>query len=130
MDFLGEKIDGLEIDIETNVPRSGGLGSSATCIIGGVVGAYLLCDKDINDKEIIEICTSIEGHPDNIVPAYIGGMDEMRMYDGLRNDDWIVTEYNNQSSPATFSTLGAEEADPSSGEEFVPPRLISTLVRM
>lgn len=43
---------------------------------------------------------------------FIGSFDEPRLYRGLRSADWLVTEYNNQNSPATFFTLGASEDRP------------------
>jgi hypothetical protein len=35
-------------------------------------------------------------------------MDEARVASVLRADDWVTTEYNNQSSPSTFMTIGPE----------------------
>ena len=40
------------------------------------------------------------------------GMDETRISNVARNSDWIATEYNNQSSPATFVTMGMERTTP------------------
>jgi hypothetical protein len=40
-----------------------------------------------------------------------GSLDEFRISNTIRSPDWIATEYNNQSSPGTFYTLGAENAD-------------------
>lgn len=37
-----------------------------------------------------------------------GGIDEVRYSNVARSDSWITTEYNNQSSPGTFYTLGTE----------------------
>jgi hypothetical protein len=37
-----------------------------------------------------------------------GTLDELRISDVVRSDGWILTEYRNQSSPATFYSLGAE----------------------
>ena len=42
---------------------------------------------------------------------YLNGiLDEARVSNIARSADWIATEYNNQSSPATFYTLNAEGA--------------------
>jgi hypothetical protein len=38
----------------------------------------------------------------------LGSLDEVRVSNAVRSADWIATEYNNQSSPATFYTLGSE----------------------
>src|SRR5262249_18698205 len=37
-----------------------------------------------------------------------GTLDEVRISNILRSPDWIVTDYNNQSSPETFITMGSE----------------------
>jgi hypothetical protein len=41
---------------------------------------------------------------------FAGIMDEVRLSNTIRSADWVKTEYNNQSSPSTFYTLGAETA--------------------
>lgn len=60
--------------LDQEVPTSRGLGSSATCIVAGVLAAkYFLGDK-ISYDECFQIATSIEGHPDNVAPAMFGGL--------------------------------------------------------
>ncbi len=56
------------------VPSARGLGSSATCIVAGVMGAnYML--KNLYPKDyLLEVMAEIEGHPDNVAPAFLGGM--------------------------------------------------------
>lgn len=71
---LGVSIDGLEIEIKSDIPVSRGLGSSAACIVGGVMGANILLGGDLLQEEIFEICTNLEGHPDNVAPAIYGGL--------------------------------------------------------
>ena len=61
------------------------IGIVFTCIIAGIVGAMLISSSKLSDDEIINIATSIEGHPDNVVPAYYGSlnssvMDESNVY--------------------------------------------------
>ncbi len=65
---------GLYIHTETNVPVSRGLGSSATCIVGGLVGANALCHSPLSQNELFDIAVAMEGHPDNIAPAMFGGL--------------------------------------------------------
>ena len=38
-----------------------------------------------------------------------GGIDEVRVSVGVRSEDWIVTQYNNQSDPSSFYATGSEE---------------------
>ncbi|MBO6524053.1 MAG: DUF2341 domain-containing protein [Balneolaceae bacterium] len=59
-----------------------------------------------------------------------GDIDEFRISDAARSSAWIATEFNNQSSPATFTTIGAEvEVNPSSSAVPTPPgNVIATAV--
>lgn len=41
-----------------------------------------------------------------------GSIDEVRVSTGVRNADWIATEYNNQNSPSTFYSISAEQTNP------------------
>lgn len=43
--------------------------------------------------------------------GYEGTIDELRIATVPRSSDWIVTEYANQSSPAMFYSVGAEELE-------------------
>lgn len=65
---------GVSIDIESNIPISRGLGSSASCILGGVIGANELAGAPLSKEEVFQLATKIEGHPDNIAPALFGGL--------------------------------------------------------
>ncbi|GEP62355.1 homoserine kinase [Clostridium beijerinckii] len=74
-DKAGYKIKGLEIsEIKQDVPVSRGLGSSSTCIVGGLVGANEILGKKFSEEELLEMAVEIEGHPDNVAPALLGGM--------------------------------------------------------
>lgn len=72
-DFYNEKVVPIEIDLETNIPLSRGLGSSAACIVMGVLAAFSVMERDFDKAEILKIATAIEGHPDNVSPAIYGG---------------------------------------------------------
>lgn len=63
----------VHINIDLHVPLSRGLGSSSTAIVGGLVGANLLAGNPLSQDEIAALATDIEGHPDNVVPALLGG---------------------------------------------------------
>lgn len=68
--YVPVKITPLRIDI----PSSRGLGSSASCIVAGVMGANILSGLNLKKEELLDLCASIEGHPDNVLPALIGGL--------------------------------------------------------
>lgn len=70
----GLKFNGLRIECSGDVPYTRGLGSSSTCIVAGIVGAYAFMDRSEDRQEILELATKIEGHPDNVAPAIFGGL--------------------------------------------------------
>lgn len=74
LEILNYKITGVEIDIKSDIPESRGLGSSAACIVGGVMGANILAGSPLSKDEVFKIANEIEGHPDNIAPAIYGGL--------------------------------------------------------
>ena len=68
--YKGFKIDVVKCD----VPISRGLGSSSACIVGGIKIANEIMGNKLNLEDMIALATKIEGHPDNVVPAIVGGM--------------------------------------------------------
>jgi homoserine kinase len=73
-DLCGRPFSGLRILQENNIPLARGLGSSSACIIGGLFGANALLGDPVGRDEIINIAATIEGHPDNVTPAILGGL--------------------------------------------------------
>ena len=65
---------GLKIKTFNQIPITRGLGSSASAIIGGIVGAAKLYNIILTNQNMLELALSLEGHMDNIVPALIGGL--------------------------------------------------------
>jgi homoserine kinase len=63
----------ITLNITLGVPLARGLGSSATAIVGGLVGANALAGSPLNRAELMAMAIEMEGHPDNVVPALIGG---------------------------------------------------------
>ena len=59
--------------IEGEVPMSRGLGSSVTLRLGILCGLNALCGSPLEQRDLFEICSSLEGHPDNAGPACFGG---------------------------------------------------------
>ena len=51
---------------------------------------------------------------DGYVSPYDGELDEVRVANTVRSDEWISTAYNNQNSPSTFYSIGADEDAPPS----------------
>ena len=63
----------VRIEIELGVPLARGLGSSATAIVGGLTGANIVAGNPLSLSEITHLAITMEGHPDNVVPALLGG---------------------------------------------------------
>lgn len=56
------------------VPSSSGLGSSATCIVAGVMAANYMLKNILTKDEMLKIMAEIEGHLDNVASSFIGGL--------------------------------------------------------
>lgn len=70
---LGKPIKGLRIRQENPIPMARGLGSSSACIVAGILGANALLGNPLTKRQMLTLATSIEGHPDNVAPAMLGG---------------------------------------------------------
>jgi homoserine kinase len=66
---LGKTPPPVEIEIKLGVPLARGLGSSATAIVGGLVAANILAGEPLTQQQVMDLAISMEGHPDNVVPA-------------------------------------------------------------
>lgn len=82
--FLNQPIPNVKITIDNHVPVSRGLGSSAVCIVGGLMGANLWFDSPLDKEEILTLATEMEGHPDNVAPAILGNLN-VSFTDSLEN---------------------------------------------
>lgn len=72
------------IEISNEIPVSRGLGSSASLILAGVLAACYILNID-DDCFIVDTLVELEGHPDNVVPAYLGGFVASYKLDGKYN---------------------------------------------
>ncbi|MGL5415731.1 MAG: homoserine kinase [Clostridium sp.] len=66
---------GLRIKlVKQEIPIARGLGSSSSCIIAGLYGANMIVKKKLTKEELLNLAVEIEGHPDNVAPALLGGI--------------------------------------------------------
>jgi homoserine kinase len=70
---LKQPVPAVSISIDLGVPLARGLGSSSTAIVGGLVGANYLAQHPFNQPALVDMAVTLEGHPDNVVPALVGG---------------------------------------------------------
>ena len=88
---LNKTISGVRISIKNDVPICRGLGSSSTCVVAGIYGAYLLTDTPVDKQEIFTIANEIEGHPDNVSPAIFGSLSSSCTTD---NKEAVTVKYD------------------------------------
>jgi homoserine kinase len=62
---------GHRFEVRSEIPLSGGLGSSAAAVVAGLAAAQRLTGSD---APLLELATEIEGHPDNVAAALLGGV--------------------------------------------------------
>lgn len=64
----------VKVHVESKIPVGRGLGSSATAVIAGLYAANHLGNLQLGLDEILSLATAIEGHPDNVCSALVGGL--------------------------------------------------------
>ena len=106
-------VPGIRLRCENVIPHGRGLGSSSAAIVAGVcaarglvAGGSLLMD----DEAVLALAADIEGHPDNVAPALLGG---------------FTVAYADHSGPRAASV----SVDPRiQAVAFVPPDPVETSV--
>jgi homoserine kinase len=86
---IGQTPPPLHLTIDLEVPLARGLGSSATAIVGGLLGANGLAGSPVSLDGVMEMAIALEGHPDNVVPALIGGC---RLSATGQDSPWTICE--------------------------------------
>ena len=78
MEFLfreaEQELPPIRLRCHNEIPLERGLGSSAAAIAGGLVAANVLCGSRFTSSELLEMAATIEGHPDNVAAAMLGGL--------------------------------------------------------
>src|SRR5437667_7203704 len=92
------------------IPRSRGLGSSATIPLGVLLALNQLSDNSLDRLKIFQLCAELEGHPDNAAPASFGGFTVV------------------QSSATVSVARGKRDACPTVQRFAVSPRLYFVLL--
>ena len=108
---LSEEIRGIKIHIESQIPVCRGLGSSAALLVAGAMGANVLRGNKLSTQGLLNISNAMEGHPDNLAPAFYGGLTASMVDNGLPvtvnfplHPDWeflaLVPDFNLPTSLA------------------------------
>src|SRR5205085_11446804 len=73
-DYTGRRPPGFAVRIRNPIPLGSGLGSSAAAVVGGLFAARAITGRTVPQSEMVHLATEMEGHPDNILPALLGGL--------------------------------------------------------
>ncbi len=64
----------LHLRLENEIPLARGLGSSAAARVGAILAARHFLEGPTDPPSLIPLAASLEGHPDNVAPALLGGL--------------------------------------------------------
>lgn len=82
-EHFGWDVPDVGLVVDTPIPQARGLGSSSSAIVGGLALARVLAGADasvevhdhaVGDRELVRLATDLEGHPDNVAAAVLGGL--------------------------------------------------------
>lgn len=114
----GTELPGVRLTCVNRIPHGGGLGSSASAIVAGLLlGRELAADGGgprLTDETVLALATAMEGHPDNVAPALLGGFtlaftDDDGQPVAIRRDvhpDVRVVVFAAEESSSTHHTRG------------------------
>ena len=71
---VGKTLPPFHAECVNHVPLSSGMGSSSAAILTGLLAGNALLDEPLSREEILNFASEMEGHPDNVAPALLGGL--------------------------------------------------------
>ena len=78
----GRQLPPVSLTQVNRIPLARGMGSSSAAIVAGVLAANELLGLNLPRRRMLDICTEVEGHPDNVAPALLGGLTVCCVVDG------------------------------------------------
>lgn len=117
-DFVGRRPPGYSVRVKNPIPLASGLGSSAAAVVGGLFAARAVTGRNVPQTEMIRLAVEMEGHPDNIMPALLGGL-VVCYGDGTDGSRYLRLDPSERLVPIIavpkkgFSTQKARQALPS-----------------
>jgi homoserine kinase len=71
---VSKRIPGMKLIQDDSIPLTRGLGSSAACVVAGLLAANEISGINLPREQLCALAAKIEGHPDNSTPALMGGI--------------------------------------------------------
>ena len=81
-EHTGKKLPPCIVHCVNHIPTGSGLGSSAAATVTGLLAANVLTESRLSNDEILSFASKLEGHPDNVAPALMGGLVVSTMSEG------------------------------------------------
>lgn len=82
---LDVAVPDVRLEVHNRIPLERGLGSSSAAIVAGVVLARAVTRTPVGEQRLVQLAATMEGHPDNVAPAILGGL-----VAGARSDDGFI----------------------------------------
>ena len=73
-DAIGQTMPPVRIYTRNGIPVARGLGGSSAAIVSGLLAGNALAGDLLSATDLLDMAVAIEGHPDNVAPAILGGI--------------------------------------------------------
>ena len=73
-DHVEVAVPDVALEAVNRIPLERGLGSSSAAIVAGLTLARALTGVPVGDRALVPLASDLEGHPDNVAPALLGGL--------------------------------------------------------
>ncbi|MBR2404296.1 MAG: homoserine kinase [Clostridia bacterium] len=124
MDYLfsmaGKKLEGVKVTVGSDIPVTRGLGSSSAGIVLGLVGGNHLLGDMFSKEELLKAACTLEGHPDNVTPALLGGFTV-----SYAEKDRVIYSRSEISSNLTFAAMIPDFYLQTKKSRSILPRFVS-----
>lgn len=118
-EHIGRQPPGYAIRVKNPIPLAAGLGSSAAAVVGGLYAARAITGGMIHQTEILQLATQLEGHPDNVLPALVGGL--VVCYNGERSNDLRHLRIEPSERLVPIIAVPREQLQTSRARSALPP---------
>lgn len=118
--MAGKKLEGVKVTVGSDIPVTRGLGSSSAGIVLGLVGGNHLLGDVFSKEELLKVACTLEGHPDNVTPALLGGFTV-----SYAEKDRVIYSRSEVSSNLTFAAMIPDFYLQTKKSRSVLPRFVS-----